>query len=203
MLAAKIEGQMEKVHVQSNSVAHQELSATMGYVYATMQVHEALDNPRVHDNDNVFFFDYLRDLCERLKQLIRFPEGNYTYYMDENEVNIKAPYAEARTVGVILTELLINVDQHAYAYDSDNKWVDISIGRQNNYFFLRISDRGKGMSVFSDRPAHSASDGRGIQLISDMVRRQLEGTFDIDSGHNGTTVKVTIPVRVLESIEKK
>jgi signal transduction histidine kinase/ligand-binding sensor domain-containing protein len=69
--------------------------------------------------------------------------------------------------------------------------VDVRLTRSNGLVALMVSDDGKGF----DSNRASASGGLGLINMRERAR-QLNGTFELDSGPGrGTTVRVTIPFR--------
>jgi signal transduction histidine kinase len=69
--------------------------------------------------------------------------------------------------------------------------VDVRLTRSNGRATLTVSDDGRGFD--SDRIG--APGGLGLINMRERAR-QLNGTFELDSGRGrGTTVRVTIPFR--------
>jgi signal transduction histidine kinase len=90
----------------------------------------------------------------------------------------------------VIQESLSNIHRHSGA----NK-AHIKLARNHGAISLEIRDNGKGMppEVFSDSPHRKQIVGVGILGMRERLA-QLDGTLEIESNKNGTTVKVVVPV---------
>lgn len=202
-LAAGVVRQMKKPGLESNPTVINELNATLGRIYATLAVHECLDSKRGEDINNINLFEYLDDLGNRLKNLFSFPEGNFIILLESATLQKNIPYAEGRSIGIVLTELLINVDQHAYPDESITpKWVEIQSFIKENVFYLSVSDRGRGVDKLPDGSLRSLSDGRGLKIVDDIVVRLLKGTIKWGPNNGGARFLISIPVIGISVKEK-
>jgi signal transduction histidine kinase len=86
----------------------------------------------------------------------------------------------------IAQEALGNAVAHGAA-----RHIDVRLTRSNGRVTLTVSDDGRGFDP------HRIGASGGLGLINMRERaRQLNGTFELDSGPGrGTTVRVTIPFR--------
>jgi signal transduction histidine kinase len=92
----------------------------------------------------------------------------------------------------IVQESLANIQRH-----SGSKTAGIRLRGDDGGVTLEVSDQGCGM----DKKAIERGNGSGTRLgvgILGMRERmmQLGGKLEIDSGSSGTTVKVSIPLRI-------
>jgi PAS domain S-box-containing protein len=87
----------------------------------------------------------------------------------------------------IVQESLTNVHRH-----SGSSWASISLMRSDDFVDFEISDRGKGIPA--ERQMTIAKAGVGVRGMEERVR-QFDGTLRIVSNHEGTTVKVRLPLK--------
>jgi PAS domain S-box-containing protein len=90
----------------------------------------------------------------------------------------------------VLQESLTNVQRH-----SGSKSANIQLLRKGDSVTLEVSDAGKGVpTAVLEQSSRDwmGSLGVGLRGMSERVR-QLGGTLQISSGHNGTTVRATLP----------
>jgi len=93
--------------------------------------------------------------------------------------------ARAVTLGLVLTELIINVNKHAYAGEAGP--VEIRLVEEGDNLRLSIADQGKG------RPA--AGSGYGTRIMNALVA-QLGGKLDYEDNRPGLRAMLTAPVAV-------
>ncbi len=200
-LSVSVDHRLKKYGSDKSSVVFKELVAEKGRIEATLSIHEHLD--KKGSSEDVNFFDYLEDLCFKLKDAFYFPHNGFVYSLDEKALDRTISYADARGIGISLTELVINTDQHAY--DSlHEKYVEITI-KMDNDFHLSISDRGKGISETAKK---DFKNGKGFKFVSDIIEVQLEGKFKISNkegekgrkskGGKGVLFEVIVPAGHLE-----
>ncbi len=90
----------------------------------------------------------------------------------------------------IVQEALINIHRHA-----ESPTARIHLRRDGDRLVLEIQDRGRGMSpgVVAGLLDGSGAFGVGVAGMRERLRR-LGGSFDIDSGADGTTVRASVSV---------
>ncbi|HEX5482658.1 MAG TPA: ATP-binding protein [Terriglobia bacterium] len=102
----------------------------------------------------------------------------------------RMPSAFEITLFRVLQESLTNVYRHAQSQS-----VDIGIEAKAGEIALEVRDYGQGMPPESLERFRHNGGGAGVGLSSMRERiAELGGRFDIESGKNGTTIRVTIPV---------
>jgi len=89
----------------------------------------------------------------------------------------------AVSVGLILTELVINANK--YAYSGGSGPITIELEQHRDRFRLIVSDRGAGKK--------SASLGFGSRMLVSMVAR-LSGTMEETDNDPGLRVTVSAPI---------
>ena len=188
--------QLSKTDVLANSIAESELSASLARIRTTLNIHSLLDYSE--DKDNIPLLDYLQKICGLHKNLFDFSDENFIEVFDDSLLSRAIPFAEARYIGLIITELLINVDQHSYEH-TVKKWVKVECGGFNEriesnmmrkWLTITVSDKGKGMPT-------DIEPGRGLLILDEIVKNQLGGTIDtayFDIGKSiGNTTYIKIP----------
>jgi two-component sensor histidine kinase len=198
-LSAFVTRQKEKDNVKENLVAEQALSAVLSQIYCSVLVHKKLDERLGDDVNSVNFYAYFTELCNILNDLFSFSQSNFTLKVDAVSLNKQIPYAEARSIGSILTDLLTNVYQHAYDPLEPDKWVEVVAEVREDFFFMRVSDKGRGLDGKETWIGKSISSGRGLVLVSSKVERILKGAFRAKSrAGGGAEFEIVIPVDSLK-----
>jgi two-component system, sensor histidine kinase PdtaS len=100
----------------------------------------------------------------------------------------------ATSLALVLTELLQNAGQHAFARKGmDNGHVQVEFTNDGAQLEVRVADDGVGLSTdFSI----DATRSLGLSIVRDLVRSQLGGHIEMTTPNGrGTTVVLTIPLR--------
>lgn len=85
------------------------------------------------------------------------------------------------TIFRAIQELITNSIKHAVASK-----VTVSLTQHQNEINIMVEDNGKGF-------AKNITEGMGLSNIRKRIK-SYEGTFDIDSGLNGTTIIINLPI---------
>ena len=96
---------------------------------------------------------------------------------------VMIPTDRAVTLGLIVTELVINANK--YAYDGAPGPIEIALSDEGANFRLVISDRGKGK--------HTPREGFGTRMMAAMVS-QLSGVIEQQDNKPGLRAVLTAPV---------
>jgi chemotaxis protein methyltransferase CheR len=94
---------------------------------------------------------------------------------------------EAVSLGLIVTELVINALKHAFPDSPNGAHIIVGYEVDGANWSLSISDNGVGMP---DRKPGGKKLGLGTSLIKSLAQ-QLEAQVEVASGPKGTTVSVT------------
>jgi two-component sensor histidine kinase len=128
---------------------------------------------------------YLAKLCETLAQ---------SMIGDSRPVSLKieadagaAASRDAVSLGLIVTELVMNALKHAFPGKKPDAAVVVSYRVAGADWKLTVSDNGIGKP---DVSASQTKPGLGTSLVKALTR-QLDALVDIASGSGGTTVSVT------------
>ncbi|MGB6351963.1 MAG: histidine kinase dimerization/phosphoacceptor domain -containing protein [Pseudolabrys sp.] len=129
--------------------------------------------------------NYLTKLCETLAQSMIGDSRPISLKVDADTGT--AISREAVSIGLIVTELVMNALKHAFPREKANAAILVSYKVAGTDWKLTISDNGIG------KPHVSASDtkpGLGTGLIKALTR-QLNAVVDIASDARGTAVTIT------------
>ena len=147
---------------------------------ATLQQH--LKASGMGDEINVS--DYLTTLCETLAgSMIRERRPiTLTVVADNGAVASQ----QAVSIGLIVTELVMNALKHAFPVDVSDGRVVVGYEVKGNDWKLSVSDNGGGVR----RGAAPKRVGLGTTLV-EALARQLEGNVETTTSGDGTMVSVT------------
>jgi two-component sensor histidine kinase len=130
---------------------------------------------------------YLSKLCEALSQSI---------IGDNRAISLKAVIAEgmatssqAVSLGLIVTELVINALKHAFPQDTNQGQVTIAYEVAGENWKLSVIDNGIGRP---DGVSAQAKTGLGTTIVNALAQ-QLDAQVEIVSGSLGTTVSINHP----------
>ncbi len=130
--------------------------------------------------------DYLKKLCETLAQSMIGDSRTITLNVEADAGAVASH--QAVSVGLIVTELVMNALKHAFPGDKKDAAILVSYKVSDSDWKLTISDNGIG------KPDTSASDGikpgLGTSLVQSLAK-QLDATVDIKSDSHGRAVSIT------------
>jgi chemotaxis protein methyltransferase CheR len=128
---------------------------------------------------------YLTQLCDSLKTSMI---GDYRPTLlkvtsDAGTVTSR----EAVSLGLIVTELILNALKHAFIDDRADRGIAVGFAVSGTNWKLSVADNGIGapVGVFAQ-----AKSGLGTSIVNALAQ-QLEARVDVVSGPQGTTVLVT------------
>jgi len=101
--------------------------------------------------------------------------------------DINADIDTAIPIGLIVSELIHNSLYHAFSEDMEKMEIRISMSSIGKHIKLIYSDNGSG---FDSTILEKEDQNSGIQLIKMLAENQLDGTFNIESGNQGTKVQI-------------
>ena len=137
--------------------------------------------------------EYVPELVQHLLAVYRGRAGGVT--MDVQVSDVLLDVNAAIPCGLIITELVSNALEHAFAPDQGprEERIQVEMYREDDQVTLVVSDNGVGLptGVAIQRPG-----SLGLQLV-DILTRQLQGTITVDSGlsspggSGGTTFRIT------------
>jgi len=129
--------------------------------------------------------NYLTKLCETLAQSM-IGDSRIISLKVEADVGA-APSRDAVSIGLIVTELVMNALKHAFLGERPDAAIVVSYKVAGTDWKLTVADNGVGKPGVS---AGETKPGLGTSLIKALTR-QLEAVVDIASNAKGTAVSVT------------
>jgi len=135
-------------------------------------------------NESINIGSYLSKLCESLAA---------SMVGERRPISIKVQATAGTAVsdvavslGLIVTELVINVLKHAFPNDKEGE-VLVKYEAQNSSWQLSVSDNGSGPNEEAGESPHT---GLGTSIV-EALAHQLNATVHRSSGPRGTTVTIT------------
>jgi two-component sensor histidine kinase len=128
---------------------------------------------------------YLAQLCDSLKTSMIGDYRPTTLKVTSDAGTV--PSREAVSLGLILTELILNALKHAFTDDRTDRQIAVGFAIDGTNWKLSVVDNGIGapVGVFAQ-----AKSGLGTSIVNALAQ-QLEARVDVTSGPQGTTVLVT------------
>ena len=128
---------------------------------------------------------YLTQLCDSLKTSMT---GDYlptTLKVTTDAGTVTS--REAVSLGLIVTELILNALKHAFTDDRADRQIDVGFAVAGTNWKLSVVDNGIGapVGVFAQ-----AKSGLGTSIVNALAQ-QLEARVEVVSGRQGTSVSVT------------
>ena len=136
-------------------------------------------------NANIVVDDYLTKLCETLAQSMIGDSRPISLKVDADHGTMVSH--QAVSVGLIVTELVMNALKHAFPETTKNASIVVSYKVSGPDWKLTISDNGIGKPDVSGEPI---KPGLGTSLVQSLAK-QLEGVVDIKNGSQGRAVSIT------------
>ncbi|MEN7537014.1 PAS domain-containing protein [Aurantiacibacter flavus] len=135
---------------------------------------------------------YVGRVCGALNMI----DGHREVRMNLETDEVRATLNSASQVGLLVSELLTNALQHGFADDEAGEvsvrlWCDES----GEHACLQVADNGSGIPDGIDWPN---TGNLGARIVRDLTGR-VKGTIDVETGTEGTTVTITIPLIALGS----
>ncbi|WP_265519603.1 sensor histidine kinase [Nitratireductor luteus] len=128
---------------------------------------------------------YLSRLCETLAASLIGVSRPISIRAQADEARV--PSAAAVSIGLVVTELVINALKHAFVADTAAGLIVVTYEVTESGWRLTVSDNGIGKS---EGTTDKASPGLGTGIV-EALAKQLEGRVNISMGSGGTTVSIT------------
>jgi chemotaxis protein methyltransferase CheR len=136
-------------------------------------------------NQPIELASYLAKLCKTLAQSMIGDSRPISLTVDADAGS--AMSRDAVSIGLIVTELVMNALKHAFPVDKPGAAIVVSYRVAGPDWKLTVSDNGVGKP---DVAAGATKPGLGTSLIAALTR-QLDAVLDIRSDSRGTAVSVT------------
>jgi len=177
------------LRLQSGKIEDKQAQSALQSAY--QRIHTmALIHERIYSEGNqakLNLADYIQRYMNTFSQIKKLEEKNIVVDLQLEPVTVDVNHAIPW--GLVFNELIANAISHAFTdTNSSTNKILISLNRsKNNDITLKISDNGKGI----DKNLNMENCGSlGMNLISNIVRYQLNGSIDIQS-KSGTCVHIS------------
>lgn len=147
----------------------------------------ALVHRRLYRADQVETIDLARYLEELIGDMQSSMGAEWADQVTTSLSPITVATDRAVTIGLVLTELVINANK--YAYGGQPGPIEIALEQHRGSFRLVVADRGKGKKTGKGH----GSDGFGSRMVAAMVS-QLQGQFDVSDNLPGLRSILTAPL---------
>jgi chemotaxis protein methyltransferase CheR len=127
---------------------------------------------------------YLDDLC---RELVASVQGATAIALKTDIDNELLPTDKAIPIGLIVNELVTNALKYAFPNETKGT-VTVTLKRAPGELRLTVADDGKGIDI------RRADSGLGGRLVEGFAQ-QLGGQVERESGNQGTTVRLILPLR--------
>ncbi len=172
--ARTVQSEETRLHLQD---AHQRV---MSVATVQEQLHASGLNERIEIRP------YLTKLCASLAASMVGERRALTIKVQATSGG--ATSSEAVSLGLIVTELVINALKHGFPSGEKGE-ILVKYETQNSGWQLSVSDNGSGPKEAAGEPSHM---GLGTSIV-EALAHQLNGVVDKSSGPEGTTVTITAP----------
>lgn len=179
--AREVHSREAREHLQN---AHRRILAL-----ATME--QQLQVPR--EDRDIETAAYLHRLGETLTESVVTDTTRIAIVVDA--VARMVPPDVAMSLGLIVTELVINALKHAFVADTDGR-ITVTYRIEGQDWHLVVADNGVGMRIGDHRPGET---GLGKSIIAALVM-QLDAHFDASGSVNGSGSSVSISGRFADGM---
>ncbi|HEV2677815.1 MAG TPA: histidine kinase dimerization/phosphoacceptor domain -containing protein [Aliidongia sp.] len=138
---------------------------------------------RLYRGDQIELVDVARYIEELCADTVSFMGEDWSQHLTLNLSPSIVSTDRAVTLGLVLTELLINSNKHAY--DGAAGPIEIGLAEDRTHLHLIVADRGAGKA--------SARKGFGSRIMDALVS-QLRGTIAYTDNQPGLRIEVTVPM---------
>jgi chemotaxis protein methyltransferase CheR len=129
--------------------------------------------------------NYLTKLCETLAQSMIGGSRPITLKVEADAGTLISH--QAVSIGLIVTELVMNALKHAFPVDKKDAAIVVSYKVSDADWKMTISDNGSGKPALS---ATQKKGGLGTSLVQSLAK-QLDAGVEITSGPTGTSTTIT------------
>ena len=131
--------------------------------------------------------NYLTKLCETLAQSMIGESRPISLKVETDADTATVVSHQAVSIGLIVTELVMNALKHAFPGERKNAAVVVSYRVSDSDWKLMVSDNGDGKP---DLSASQRKGGLGTSLVKALAK-QLDAAVEIASDSQGTVTTIT------------
>ena len=179
------------VRMQARGAGHSPTFTTLARRIESLQLlYEELSRPDMGGRSRVSLGDYLGRIASAISHL----DGRPGVRVNVDVGSIYVDTETALKLGLILSEVLTNCFQHAFA-DRDEGLVEVRVAhRDGGGVHLYVADDGVGLPEGSSWPN---SQGLGGRIVLGLVDG-LDARLDVAPDKTGTVVTLDVPATVIE-----
>ena len=126
---------------------------------------------------------YLTDLCRSISASMIANPNELTLAAVVDDTSMKSDASVS--IGLIVTELVINAIKHAFPADVSHGEIIVSFAADEGGWLLSVSDNGVGMPAGQE----SAKPGLGTGIV-DALSKQLDASVTVRQTNPGTRVEI-------------
>ena len=160
-------------------------------------VHEILSRD---PGDQPAFNEIVDPLVRMAKEGVLTPERPVVFTVEGDAGAVPAELATP--LAVVITELLQNAVEHAFAAEDEptgEQRVEVSMHNDGQMLVVQVRDNGRGLP---DGFSIETTESLGLSIVRDLVTAQLSGTIHMEGhmegdGGGGTRVELRVPVTAL------
>jgi len=161
------------------------LAEARGRVSVVASIHQKLYTTSLHTM--VEFGEFLSELVEQTVSHLAV-DGKIKVDCDLTE-DISVPLTKGVPLALVVSEILTNCAKYAFPGDRRGT-LSVTLTRDDDVMHLMVADDGVGLAQPFD-----VSDGKGLGTrIIKALTRQIGATLEVDSGGNGTTFRLRMPL---------
>lgn len=144
------------------------------------------------DGGSIALGAYVSRVCSALNMI----DGHRQVRMNLETDEIRSSINSASQVGLLVSELLTNALQHAFA-EGEEGLVEVRLwaGDNDDTVCLQVIDNGCGIPDGLDWPNEGSL---GARIVRELAGR-LESKPEVETGSDGTTVTIPIPKAALQA----
>jgi two-component system, chemotaxis family, sensor kinase Cph1 len=168
--------------MQAKSSDNPELHAALEEARRRMSA-VALVHRRLYGGDRVDVVNaahYVEELCA---DTFSFMGQDWAQHLALNLAPVLVSTDRAVTLGLVLTELMINSNK--YAYGGAAGPIEIELNEQRGELYMIVSDRGRGKE--------GSRSGFGSRIVESLIK-QMGGRLTCGDNHPGVRTEVVVPV---------
>ena len=149
----------------------------------------SLVHRRLYRVDQIEVLDaarYIEDLCA---DTVTFMGQNWAKHLTLNLLPVMVPTSKAVTLGLLLTELMINANK--YAYGGGAGPLDVELTETTTHLVLVVADRGYGIPAQPDEKV--PSKGLGSRIMAGLLL-QIGAKLTRSDNNPGLRTEISVPL---------
>lgn len=181
-----------KIRVRSEGIllVHEFLDKKHNGEVVDQEVYQEIIANKMHDK--VMLRLFLQDLLSRLEKAFGYESGNFKYDFSGIDEFLAAKLGIAKDIAMVITELAINVNQHAYPNGGEKKII-IKGYCNSDILVIKVEDEGVGDAEMSMK----YEKGHGRLIIKEIVDQHGGNIRWVSLENKGCTAILEFPIQNL------